>query len=476
MRYTAEPPFCPYRLSFAALCVSAWLVLFPRPCLAAERPPNILIIVSDDQGYHDLGCCGNREIKTPSLDRLAAEGVRLTDFYVTWPACTPSRGSLLTGRYPQRNGTYDMYRNDTVDYGHRYGLDEYAVSPEMVLGMDEREVLLPRVMRPAGYRSGIVGKWDLGQLKRFLPLARGFDDFYGFANTGIDYVTHQRYGIPSMRRGNDLTTKDKGTYCTYLFEREALRFIRENKDRPFLAYVPFNAPHGSSSLDPPVKGTVQAPEEYVRQYPPGKTEKDRKRVSYMAAVTCMDQSIGRILDLLDELKLAQNTLVVFFSDNGGAKIASNSPLRGWKSQMFEGGIRVPCIVRWPGRIAGGRVCDEFLTSLEVFPTVLAACGLQSPEGVVLDGFDMLPVLAGRQPSPRQEMFWQRRDDKAARVGSWKWIESRAGNGLFDLTHDLGEAHDLSQEKPEVLKMVRDRFAAWERAMEQAEPRGPLRDY
>ncbi|MHC4433342.1 MAG: sulfatase-like hydrolase/transferase, partial [Planctomycetota bacterium] len=164
------------------------------------RPPNIVLIVSDDQGYNDLGCYGGREIKTPNLDKLASEGVRLTSFYVTWPACTPSRGSLFTGRYPQRNGTYDMFRNDLVDHDYRYGPDEYAVSWEMIGGMDTREVLIPRLLKQTGYVSGIFGKWDLGQLHRFLPLERGFDEFYGFTNTGIDYWTHERYGVPSMYR------------------------------------------------------------------------------------------------------------------------------------------------------------------------------------------------------------------------------------------------------------------------------------
>jgi len=161
---------------------------------ASRRQPNILLIVSDDQGYNDLGCYGGTEIKTPNLDRLAAAGVRLTSFYVTWPACTPSRGSLLTSRYPQRNGTYDMFRNDKVDYDYKYGPDEYAVSWEQVGGMDTREVLIPRVLAQAGYASGIFGKWDLGQLHRFLPLQRGFDEFYGYTNTGIDYFTHERAG------------------------------------------------------------------------------------------------------------------------------------------------------------------------------------------------------------------------------------------------------------------------------------------
>lgn len=447
---------------------------------AAGRPPNILLIVSDDQGYRDLGCYGGTEIKTPNLDRLAREGVRLTDFYVTWPACTPSRGSLLTGRYPQRNGTYDMFRNDKVDSDYLYPPSEYAVSWEMIGGMDTREVLIPKVLRQGGYVSGIFGKWDLGQLHRFLPQQRGFDEFYGFTNTGIDYWTHERYGVPSMRRGNTPTVEDKGAYATELFAREALRFARSHRDRPFFCYVPFNAPHGASNLQRPRPG-VQAPLEYIRKHygeydaeQPHTREARRKR--YMATVTYMDEKIGEMLDLLDELGVAENTLVVFFSDNGGSGSADNAPLRGGKSQMFEGGLRVPCLVRWPGVIPAGSVCREFLTSLEVFPTVVRAAGAECPPDVVVDGFDMMPILTGQRESPREEMFWERRGDRAARVGHWKWVQSQRGTGLFDLSQDVGEQRDLSVQRPEMLKHVKDRFAAWKESMEQAEPRGPFRDF
>jgi arylsulfatase A-like enzyme len=443
---------------------------------AAPERPNVLLIVSDDQGYHDLGCYGGSDVRTPNLDRLAAGGVRLTSFYVSWPACTPSRASLLTGRYPQRCGTYDMMRNDLVDYDHRYTLDEYAVSPEMILGTDEREVFLSELLREHGYVNGCFGKWDGGQLKRFLPLQQGFHEFYGFGHTGIDYFTHERYGVPSMRRGNQLTTEDKGTYATDLFRREAVRFLKAHHERPFFLYLPFNAPHAASSLEPDVRGTVQAPPQYLAMYPEGKTQREQRRRGYLAAVTCMDDAIGQLLDLLDQYGIARNTIVVFLSDNGGGAGSDNSPLRGGKSQMFEGGIRVPCIIRWPGRIPAGVTCDEFLTALEVFPTLASAAGAALPKGIVYDGFDMLSVLQGKQKSPRSEMFWQRRSDQAARLGRWKWVAGSRGGGLFDLSTDLGEQHDLSAEKPDVLARVKSRFAAWTKDMADAEPRGPFRDY
>jgi arylsulfatase A-like enzyme len=439
------------------------------PAAENSRRPNIVLIVSDDQGYQDLGCYGSEEAKTPHLDRLAEGGVRLTDFYVTWPACTPSRGSLLTGRYPQRNGLYDMIRNDMVNYGHRYTEAEYAISPEMTLGMDLREVMISQPLKAAGYTCGVVGKWDSGRAKRFLPLQRGFDFYYGFANTGIDYWTHERYGVPSMFRGNE-RIQEEG-YATDLFRREAVGFIRQNRDRPFFLYVPFNAPHSASSLE---DKTVQAPPQYISRFSHLKMKETR--IKYLACLACMDDAVGEILSTLRNEGLEENTLVVFMSDNGGSGPSRNTPLSGTKSTMYEGGIRVPMIARWPGRLPAGAVNHEFLTALEIFPTFIHATGAKAPEGVVLDGFDLLPVITGQEKSKRTEMFWEKQFDKAARVGNFKWIESSKVSGLFDLSKDIGETHDLSTEQPETLARVKARFENWKRDMDAAEPRGPFRDY
>ena len=441
-------------------------------------PPNIVLIISDDQGWPDLGCLGLKPIETPNLDKLAAAGVRATHFYVTWPACTPSRGSLLTGRYPQRNGLYDMVRNDLVNFGHRYSAEEYAVSPEMTLGLDPRERTLGDLLKPAGYVNGVVGKWDMGQAKRYLPLQRGFDFFYGHGNNGIDYYTHERYGVPSLFRGNARTEEDKGTYITDVFRREALSFVNAHAGRqPFFLYLPFNAPHGASTLAEDNGGQkpgVQAPEAYKARF--RDKLKDEKLAGYYGAVACMDDAIGAVMDAVEQAGQTPNTLFLFLSDNGGSGNGGNAPLRGAKSTLWEGGLRVPFILAWPGKVPAGRVTDAFLTSLEILPTLLAAAGVEAPKDLTLDGFDMLPVLRGDMPSPRTEMFWQRRADKAARVGPWKWLDSARGKGLYDLSSDPGETRDLSKDKPEVLQMLQKKFAAWRAAMDATEPRGPFRDY
>jgi arylsulfatase A-like enzyme len=501
-------------------------VLFFTVLVSAADRPNILLIVSDDQGWPDLGCIGTKPIQTPNLDRLATEGVRLTNYYLTWPACTPSRGSILTGRHPLRNGLYDMVRNDLVNYGHRYTPEEYATSPEMTIGLDPREKTLGDVLHAAGYRCGIVGKWDMGQAKRYLPLQRGFDFFYGHGNNGIDYYTHERYGVHSMFAGNARTKADQGTYATDLFKREALSFIR-NVDlagpagsgatnlavnsaqrpevQPWFLYLCFNAPHGASSFGADenagavgnalrgVPGAaekrsggrpgVQAPAEYIAKYADTKLPENLKR--YYAAVTCMDAAIGEVLALIRERGEEQNTLVIFQSDNGGSGNGGNAPLRGQKSTLWEGGLRSPLIARWPGKIPAGRVSDEFLTTLELMPTLAAISSPHAPreepnrsplKNVTLDGYNMLPTLAGTAPSPRTEMFWEFRGQKAARIGNYKWIEAKQGRGLYDLASDLGEKQDLTAKLPDKAAEISARWTAWRQSMDQTEPRGPFRDY
>src|SRR5262245_18365065 len=470
-------------LSFL-LAISSMIVV--RASFAADRP-NILLIVSDDHGWPDLGCIGLKPIQAPPLDRMAKEGVRLTNYYVTWPACTPSRGSILTGRHPLRNGLYDMVRNDLVNYGHRYSEQEYSTSPEMTIGLDPRELTLGNVLGQAGYRCGMVGKWDMGQAKRYLPLQRGFDFFYGHGNNGIDYYTHERYGMHSMFSGNARTKADQGTYATDLFKREALRFIANDTSpkhergdsQPWFLYLSFNAPHGASSYgddakNPKSRSGVQAPDEYVTKYASAKLSENLKR--YYAAITCMDDAIGEILRLIDQQRQTNNTLVFFQSDNGGSGNGGNAPLRGQKGTLWEGGLRVPCVARWPAKSPPGRFSDEVLTTLELLPTLAAASGAQPPVGVTLDGYDILPTLAGKAASPRKDMFWENRGQKAARLGNYKWLEAGQGRGLYDLSTDQGETNDLSAKLPNIAADISARWTSWRAQMDATDPRGPFRDY
>jgi arylsulfatase A-like enzyme len=449
---------------------------------ASPNRPNVLLIVSDDQGWPDIGIMGLKDIQTPNLDRIAKEGVRGTHYYVTWPACTPSRGSILTGRYPQRNGLYDMVRNDMVNFGHVYSAEEYAVSPEMTLGLDPQEKTLGDLLKGAGYRTGMVGKWDMGQAKRYLPLQRGFDFFYGHGNNGIDYYTHARYGVHSMYSGNRRSEADKGMYATDLFKREALRFVNAAPaGQPWFLYLCFNAPHGASSFSGQLgkdgkktNNGVQVPDEWAKPYlAKGVPE---RLARYLGSVTCMDAAIGALLEQIKARGEDRDTIVIFQSDNGGSGNGGNTPLKGQKSTMWEGGLSVPLLVRWPAKLPAGKVTDEFLTSLELFPMLAAATGAKVPAGVKLDGFDMLPVLRGEKKSQRTEMFWERRKDHAIRVGNWKWVQTGNASGLYDIAADRGETKDLSKEKPEVVKQLKTRFAAWKAEMEASEPRGPFRDY
>jgi arylsulfatase A-like enzyme len=461
-------------MSAASLTASAPAVLGgcgSSPSAPQGEQPNIVLIYTDDLGYADLGAYGDTEIQTPHIDQLAEEGMRFTDFCAASPVCTPARGGMLTGRYPQRNGLFENIRNNMVNYGHRYTEMEYIFGPEMTQGLDTREITIAEVLKDAGYRTGIVGKWDSGRAHHWLPLQRGFDFFYGFCNTGVDYWTHERYGIPSMYRGNE-RIKEEG-YATQLFEREAVRFIEDNGEDPFFLYVPFNSPHGASNLE---GRSHQAPEEYIAMYadPPGDSDARRK-----ANITCMDDAVGSILDALDEQGMTENTLFIFTNDHGGYR---NGDLRGTKGGMYEGGLRVPFIARWPGNIPEGTVSNEFCSALDLLPTFAVAAQTDPPQDRVLDGYNILPVLTEEGGSPRTSHFWELRGKRAARYENWKWVmetEERWVNPdpdareLFDLSSDIGEQNNLAEAQPDQEKQMRGRWEAWIREMYDSEPRGPF---
>lgn len=433
------------------------------------QKPNIILIVADDIGYHDIEPFGNKEVITPALNVLANEGIRATNFYVTAPGCTPSRASLLTGRYPLRNGMYDMIRNDMVNYGHKFTEVEYRRQPEATLGMDLREKTLGDMLKKAGYTNGIIGKWDGGRSRRFLPLQRGFDEFFGYSNSGIDYWTHERYGVPSLYRNNELVEEDG--FLVDLEGQEITKFINENHDRPFFLYYPSAAPHGAANLE---RSGIQPPQKYLDLYPD--LNPSEGRTEFLATISALDQQIGIILDLLDHYNIAKNTLIIFISDHGAPKNGDNTPLKGGKSTLWEGGIRSPFLARWPGVIPAGSTTDVFLSSLELMPTLADVAQTWVPDAT-MDGYNMLPILQGKtEVSPRKEMFWDWLGTRAARIGDYKWVETDKEQGLYDLSNDIGEKQNLAKKMPDLLLKIKESWNEWKREMDSSEPRGPFQDY
>ena len=424
---------------------------------AAERP-NIVIMLLDNIGYGDLGCYGNTVMKTPRIDQLAAGGVRCTDFYIASPSCMPSRGALLTGRHPLRNGLNEqIWRTDSREQ----------------IGLAHSEVLLPHYLAKAGYVSGCFGKWNLGFAPGSRPTDRGFDEYFGNISGNCDYYTYIYNGRNDLYRNAEPAKADG--YSTFVFADAACQFIERSKNGPFLCYVPFNAAHFPNPRNKP-PGTPclwQAPDEAFARYgylP--KTLDERQR--YRAVVTALDEGVGRVLDQLDRLKLSEKTIVILLSDNGafliparGLECASNAPLRGGGTTLWEGGIRVPCIVRWPGRIKPGTICREPLVSMDFVPLALHAAGLALPSDRVLDGKDPTAALAGEGPSPHKYLYWRWGSNSAAiRMGRYKLLREKQSTNqswqLFDLQADIGETANLVSARSELAEYLKAEYERWEK--------------
>ncbi|MFQ6131954.1 MAG: sulfatase [Armatimonadota bacterium] len=398
---------------------------------AGRRRPNVLLIVSDDQGYADASCYDHPpEVSTPNIDRIAQGGVRLTDGYASAWVCAPTRAGLLTGRYQQRYGFYTAGNSR--------------------IGMPLTEITVADVLKKAGYATGAFGKWHLGIEPDYHPLRRGFDEFYGFlGHGGHDYFDLRVTDAYTSIYRNDKPIEETG-YLTDNLTREAVSFIERHHQRPFFLYLPYSAVHWP----------LQAPEEDVRRFDTGDPERD----IYLAMLARMDDGIGKVLDALERAGVDDNTLVFFLSDNGGARKnhADNGVLRDYKQSAYEGGIRVPFIVRWPGKLPAGTVCSEPIICLDVMPTVLAAVGLELPGDRVYDGRDMLPVIRGEAEQPLHEaLFWDGDSDQwAVRSGKWKLVSRRGSLELYDLEADIGETDDLTDDNPQVVDRLRRAYVAW----------------
>ncbi|MGD9645168.1 MAG: sulfatase [Pirellulales bacterium] len=424
-----------------------------RPAYAAApAKPNVLVILADDLGYGELGCQGfTSEIPTPHIDSIAAAGVRFTSGYVSGPYCSPTRAGLMTGRYQTR-------------FGHEFNPGPAQLSPP-TCGLSLNETTIGDRLKAAGYETGWFGKSHLGYEPPFHPLKRGFDDFYGFLGGAHSYFDASADKANPILRGTTPTTDIDG-YTTDAFAREAVKFIDDHQAGPWFCYLSFNAVHGP----------LEATKKYLARFP---DITDSKRQRYAGMQSAMDDAVGSVLAKIRELGQEENTLIFFFSDNGGPTrqtTSDNGPLRGFKAQTWEGGIRVPFMVQWKGRIPAGKTDDRPVIQLDICPTALAAAGVEIEPAWKLDGVNLLPYVTGVQGgAPHEALYWRFGPQVAIRKGNWKLVKGAGGEGiqgvslqepasiagaeLYDLSKDISEQTNLAKQQP---AKVAELAADWDR--------------
>ena len=403
-----------------SLLALAALFLPLQDAAPAPPRPNVVVILADDLGYGDLACYGG-SIATPHLDRLAGEGLRFLQAYAPAPVCTPSRAGLFTGLAPAKVGVQANTGTNKVARKRANGL------PGDVVTLAER-------LEPLGYTTGLVGKWHLGLKEGMEPVDQGFDEFFGFLGASHRYLPVTT--DTKMMRGKEFEAEHEAEFLTAAFARESEAFLARHRAQPFFLAVTLSAPHNP----------YEATEELLGRFP----ELEGERRTYAAMVAGMDDAVGRILAALEREGLAENTLVFFASDNGamlGESAGSNGPLREGKSFLFEGGIRVPLLARWPGRIAPGTSSEAPVSLLDLAATTLAMAGAGESELAALDGRDLRPLFAG-ESWPERSLFWCLGPSSAVRRGNWKLVASNKSRWLFDLAADPREEKDLSAAEPE----------------------------
>jgi len=461
----------------------------PRPTAGL---PNVVLIVADDLGKHDVSVYEPSSVPTPSLERLARDGVAFQSAYVTSPICSPSRAALLTGRYAQRFGiesvTHDRYPRNRLEWWAArtlfskqgwYAIDELRVPTRQdveLQGLPPGEITLADLLRRRGYATAIFGKWHLGFGEQTRPEHRGFDHQYGFyeafslyadaddpAYLGVhDDLFADRYQWWTGRSGNSAIRRngqviEEDGYLTDKIADEASAWIRAQKGKPFFAYVPFNAPHAP----------IQAPRAYVERFA---DEPDPDRRIYLATVAALDDAVGRILATLDEAGLAEDTLVIFTSDNGAATytgVASNAPLKGGKLTNFEGGLNVPLVIRWPKRLVARAPYAEPVSALDLFATIAGAAQAELPADRPYDGVDLVPFVRGeRAGAPHEALYWRAAGHRAVRAGALKLIsDARTGSRvLYDVGQDPFEENDLSAQDPARVEALEGMLRAWEASL------------
>ena len=418
--------------------------------LAQKSRPNIVIIVADDMGYGDIGPYGSKDIPTPNLDALARDGVRFTDAYVSGPYCSPTRAGLLTGRYPQR-------------FGHEYNILPNFVAAHSEAGLPLTETTMADRLKTAGYSTALFGKWHLGSAPRFHPMERGFEEFFGFLDGAHSYMT------PNVTKRNPLFEGRKHVaepaYLTDVLADRAVEYINRKRSQPYFLYLSFNAVHTP----------LEATDKYLNRFA---HISDERRRTYAAMLSAMDDGIGRTLAALDD-----DALIIFFSDNGGPTYAggpngsSNAPLKGSKRTTWEGGVRVPLIIKWKGHLAAGKTYSQPVIQLDFLPTVFAAAGVKLDEKNV-DGVNLLPFLAGHGGRPHDTLYWRTGGMMAVRKGDWKLLRMTetaytedpivltdlSQLELYNLKTDISETKNLAAANSKKVKELAAEWTRWAKAL------------
>jgi arylsulfatase A len=447
--------------SLVMLGVSLAAPAFPQS-RAPAPPPNVVLILMDDVGYGDLGSYGARDAKTPHMDRLAREGVRLSNFYANASSCSPTRAALITGRYQQRS-----------DIEWQLGLHP----GDSARGLPPSETSLPRLLKSAGYATALIGKWHLGWKTDFHPNRHGFDEFWGFLGGAVDYFS----SVDPQGRHDLFHNATSVTHAGYLTDEITARaksFIEIRRPGPFFLEVAYNATHWP--YQPPGLDERQRARRagfYERDLPRRiEILREGTRADYVAMLESADGGVGVILETLDRLNLSRNTLVILTSDNGGEWLSRNTPLFHRKFSLWEGGIRVPALLRWPGRLPAGIVSSQVGITMDLTASILAAAGVTPPSSPRAEGIDLIPLLEGRRVAERT-LFWRietaGRLQRAVRRGRWKYLRdggTRAGGGhdfLFDLERDANERQDLAARYPAMVAELRTLVAAWEAGVDSS---------
>ncbi|MEX0988204.1 MAG: sulfatase-like hydrolase/transferase [Bacteroidales bacterium] len=417
-----------------------------QQCLTAEKkpekyPPNFILIMADDLGYGDIGCYGNEKIKTPVLDQMATEGIRFTNYYSNGAVCTPTRASLMTGNYAQRAGLEGViYAQMARRYAGGISSDERTIS---------------EVFQEHGYTTGIFGKWHLGYELKYNPVNHGFDEFYGYVSGNVDYISH-RDGIGLHDWWHNTDSIYEEGYVTDLITNHALDFMEQNRDKPFFLYLPHEAPHF------PFQGRNDEAERLPGKEFVAHGSRPDKDVAYKEMIEVMDENIGRVFQKLKDLGLDNNTMVLFCSDNGPLEVGSSGNLHGYKTSLWEGGIRVPAIVWYPSRIKEGTVSNSHVVSMDIMPTFLSIAGIETD--LVFDGTDFSQVLFKNKEIKDRVLYWRYNNQWAVREGDWKYLRIKDEEYLFNLKTDESETRNLVKQGTKSVEKLRNLLDEWELEM------------